>query len=190
MTEVHEGYKLFGLLAILISIVAGGYIIWQGPRDKTKSISLHATVVNKRAYLMYACAVLLATIFFYLFCLFWFIPMFHFPLLFTILITTMTLFLAFTVFIPEVGKGIRPHQLVSYGYAAIMLLVLLFIANSQYISLITKIVAGLSGIWMSFIWYLYLFQSRNKQLIKHFLVFQVSYLLAFFLSILAATYIL
>ena len=186
--EPVESYKIFGLLSTIVSTLAALFIMLHGSRDKSKSISLHAAVVKKRSYAMYAFLFILATILFSLFCFYWFIPTFHLPFLFTVLLSIMMILLLLTILIPESGKWIKTHRIVSYGFAFIMALLVFLLLISPAISSGARIISGICLGWMGITWLLFFFASHKRSIAAHYLFFQSSYLIAFFISIVAVTY--
>ncbi len=136
-----------------------------------------------------ALAFIIATTLFYLFCMFWFIPKFVLAFGFTFSLHLMTILLILTALIPEKDNKIKAHAIVAYGFAFCMMLLLVFIAISSHISFIARIFSGVTVGLMALCWYL-AFLSPNKTKIRsHYLIFQYSYVILFFLSILIATYI-
>ncbi len=188
MTPV-ETFKSFALLTFLIGAVAGCYMVWSGPRDKTKSVSAHAGTANKKLYILYALAFLISTVLFYLFCMFWFIPTLHLSFGFTLSLHVMTILLVLTAFIPQAGKKVKLHAVVAYGFAFYMMLLLFFVALSSNISLIGRIFSSGVTLWMISMWYLFFFSRYKAKIAARYLLFQSSYIILFFLSILAATYL-
>lgn len=187
--EPVESLKSFGLLSVIVMTSAGSFMVWKGPRDKTKSVSAHAGSANKKLYLLYATAFLTATILFYLFCMLWFIPTFNLSFGFTFFLHLMTILLVLTAFIPEAGKKVKAHAIVAYGFALMMLLLLFFVALSGNISFAARILSWISILWMSLGWYLIFFSPYTKQVRSYYLFLQYWYVILFCLSILAATYI-
>ena len=186
--EPIETFKSFALISFIISILSGSYMVWKGPRDKTKSVSFHAATAKKKLYFIYAIIFLTSTILFYLFCINWFIPTFQLSFGFNFLLQIMTVLLFLTALIPEAGKGIKIHAIVAYGFAFVMMLLLLFVATSDLVSLFARIVAGVTMGWMALGWYLFFFSSYKQLVVTYYLPYQYSYIILFCLSIAAATY--
>ncbi|MEK7571756.1 MAG: hypothetical protein AAB553_05780 [Patescibacteria group bacterium] len=187
--EPVESFKSFLLFSFIISTLAGSSMVWKGPKDKTKSVSFHAATAKKGTYMLYATAFITATILFYLFCLYWFIPTLQLPTSFTFLLTLMSLLLVLTALIPESGEWIKLHALLAYGFAFLMMILLFFVLTAQTVSLFARIISGITCGWMTIVWYLYFFSSHKKKVASQYLFYQSSYVILFFLSILAATYI-
>lgn len=187
--EPIETVKSFGLLSVVIMTSAGSFMVWKGPRDKTKSVSAHAGTANKKLYILYALAFVTATILFYLFCMLWFIPTFNSSFGFNIFLNLMTILLVLTALIPESGKKVKAHKIVAYGFALMMLFLLFFVALSENISLVARLLTRVSILWMALGWYLMFFSPYKIQVRSYYLLFQYSYVIVFCLSILAATYI-
>jgi len=164
-------------------------MVLKGPKDKTKSVSQHAATANKEFYLMYAFAFLIGTILFYLFCMFWFIPTFTLSFGFTLSLHLMTFLLILTALIPESGKKVKVHQIVAYGFASMMMLLLVFVAISPKVSVLARIVSAVSVCWMAICWHLAFFSPYKQKVNLYYLLYQYSYVILFVLSILAATYI-
>lgn len=182
-------FNHFALIAIIIMLTAGTFMVWKGPRDKTKSVSAHAGTANKKLYIFYALAFLTATILFYLFCINWFIPTFTLSFGFTFFLHLMILLLILTALIPESGEKVKAHAIVAYGFAFMMIFLLLFVTLSPNVSLFARIFSGASTFWMITCWYLIFFSPFKKHVRAHYLIYQYSYVILFCLSILAATYL-
>jgi len=185
--EIVENFKHFALIGTGIIITAASFMVWKGPKDKTRSISAHAGIAKKRLYFLYAFLFLTSITLFYLFCIFWFIPTFNFPFGFSLLLNLMTIFLVLTALIPQAEKKIKAHKIFSYGFSIMMILFLFFIAISPHVSVFARIISGISAFWMVVAWYLTLYHKSHTRL--HYLLYQYLYIISFCLSILAATYI-
>jgi hypothetical protein len=184
-----ELFKSFGLLSIIIITTAGSFMVWKGPRDQTKSVSFHAGTANKKLYTSYAFAFIIATTLFYLFCMFWLIPTLVLPFGFIFLLHLMTILLVLTALIPEKDKKIIAHAIVAYGFAFCMMLLLVFIAISSHVPFIARIFSEVVVGWMALGWFLAFLSPYKTKFFSHYLIFQYSYVILFFLSILIATYI-
>jgi hypothetical protein len=186
MMESSEIFKSFELLLWIVSSLALWIMLARLPRNKAHSLSLHAAT-HATSYIFFGITLTAADILFYLFCIKWFIPTFHLPVGFTTTMILMVTLILFTAWIPHKGKWRgKIHQIVAYGFAAMLPIMLFFLLLSPEISLVAKFVSGLALGYMLTGLCLLLFMKRFR---THYLLLQIIYILSFHVAILAATYI-
>lgn len=178
-------FEYFGLIAVGLSWLIGGLIIWKWRIDNTKSISEHAAS-HRTAFLL--CGVVLSIIgpLFYL----WILKYLVEPLeLGSVFVAIMGLAIALqfaTGLVPDVpGWKRKVHRFTAYGMAALFFPLAVMLTLHSGISTIAFVVGIGSVGYMVLGWFLFNFVPKSRE---NYLIFQSLYIIVFQLQILAVAY--
>lgn len=180
------GYRELGLLATLIMWGAFAYLLYKWRGKKSMSLSLHAASARS-AYRFFAAVLLLAGALYSIFMLSWFIPQFRLPVAFGHLFLFTMLCLLFAAIIPDTkGLNRKLHRFFGYTLAFLLFVITVFIFTTCTLSIPTQIIGGATIAYMLFVMAGFAFVKR---FMKHYLLFQVAYIVTFQIFILAAAYL-
>ena len=174
-----------GVISIVLSWLAVGYLLrkWRG--TKAMSMSLHAAS-DLRAYLFFGVSLTLTGAMLYAFMLVWFIPRYSLGVVFTGLICAAILGQMIAAWVPDV-PGIKRiiHRVAAYGMAATFIPMTLVIVSSGHIPMAARVVGSLALGYMIVSLSLLAFGKLKA----HYLILQVLYVLLFQLLLLSAAYL-
>lgn len=175
--------RYLGLVALTILVIGLVFLIKRWPKDIHHTFSQHAAT-TKLSTIYYSAlfAVTLPTLAIFLF--FWLVPAFGISPAFTVLVSLSLVCQYACTLVPEVGHNIKRHQALA-GISGLLLLpsLVLFIIASN-VDTIDKI---LTTVCMGVMAVIVLMVARQK--IKRALILQSVYFTAFFIPILAISYI-
>jgi hypothetical protein len=171
-----------GVISVLLTWFAIGFILLATSRDLTRSVSHHAAL-EKRNYFIFCFLMTLSLVLMSLFMYGWFIPTFALPVIFGVIVGVAILLELITTWIPLTeGWKYTVHESCSYAVAALIPFLTLFMVFSPKISTISLYVClAMLGV-MSYLTYLFVFVKSAR---RHYLVYQNVYVAAFHISILS-----
>lgn len=175
--------KHLGLVALTILVIGLVFLIKRWPKDIHHTFSQHAAT-TKLSTIYYSALFAVTLPILAIFLFFWLVPTFGISPVFIVLVGLSLVCQYTCTLVPEVGYNIKRHQVLA-GISGLLLLpsLILFItAPSVYI--IDKII---SAICMGVMVVIVLMVARQK--IKYALILQSAYFTAFFIPILAISYI-
>jgi hypothetical protein len=171
-----------GVISILLTWLAIGFILLVTTRDLTMSVSHHAAL-EKRNYFIFCVLMTISLGLMGMFMYCWFIPTFALPMIFGVIVGVAILLELITTWIPLTeGWKYTVHQSCSYAVAALIPFLAIFMVLSPRISTISLYAClAMLGV-MSYLTYLFVFVKSARQ---HYLVYQNVYVAAFHISILS-----
>lgn len=180
-------YRELGAVAVFILFSGLAFTVWKWPQGKHLTFSQHVAI-SKYSILYY---VLLFSIFLPLIVLFlvgWFMPTFHLPDVFGVLVVLSALTQFACTLIPETGGWkTRQHRLLATTSAFFLTPMLLIILAQSTVNMSGKAITLVSMLVMITIIYLL---ARRKGEHSHLLLLQAGYFVAFFVPIVFISYIL
>ena len=178
-------FKYLGLILVIFSWLAGGYLIIKW-RDKTlPTISRHAAS-SKHASLFFAVVLIIGGLLFYLWLLKWFMPHLDLGVAFGTILTVAVACQIVTALAPDTtGKSKLIHHYAAYSMALLYLPLTALIIIAPHISDGAQIICSIAGLYLvaTFITIVLLGQAKDK-----YLLFQALYVMAFQSLILVAAY--
>ena len=179
-------FSELGIFSIIISWIAFTCLLSKWKSDRTMSLSMHAAD-DRSAYFFFAAMLTLVTALFYIFMFKWFIPEFKLSSIFSVTLTLTYILQFVSAWVPDV-KGIKRgiHRLFAYTFAFFLLLLSLQIIFFIKLTIVLQLVGGFSIVFMCLVWMLFLFVKKAR---RHYLFYQVGYIICFQLFILAVTYL-
>jgi len=184
-----ETLKPLGVISITLAVAALAFIVWRWSKGTTaSSISSHAGS-KRTSYLLFGSVLTFVGATFYLFLWRWFGPAIGAGWPFYVILALAGVFQLLTAWIPDDGKGGRmatAHSSVAFNMARMMMLLVGLVAVAPHISDLARIVSVLTFIAMGVFWYLFYFVKSTR---RHFLVYQSSYIVSFYVVVLLATYL-
>lgn len=176
----------FALLSLLIAAAGLSYIIKKWGKDHARSLSTHAGM-QKPSYLLFASSLIVSGVLFFLFITEWLMPTYNLGAWFGVLTAATVACELIAALVPDNG-GYRStvHGMGAWMMAVLamfMVVALLFVPG---VSVIAKFILGVLLSYLVLEWFLFLFIKWSH---KWFLVFQSTYILCFYLAILAVAYI-
>lgn len=175
-----------GALSILMSWVAGFYLLTKWRGTKSMSISQHAAS-TKHAYLLFAATLTFGGSLLYVFILDWFMPHLGLGFWFGLLYTVTFLAQLVAAWVPDThGLAHRVHFWAAYFMAFLFMPLALYVTIAEHISLAARIVSILCLGYMFVAWIIFVTLRKARE---KYLVFQALYIVAMQVVILAASYI-
>lgn len=180
-------YRELGAVAVFILFSGLAFTVWKWPQGKHLTFSQHVAI-SKYSILYY---VLLFSIFLPLAVVFlvgWFMPTFHLPNIFGVLVILSALMQFACTLIPEIGGWkTRHHRLLAATSAFLLVPILLIILAKSTVSMPGKAITLVSALVMISIIYLL---ARHRGEHSHMLLLQAGYFVAFFVPIVFISYLL
>jgi hypothetical protein len=179
-------FKYLGLILVLISWLAGIYLITRW-RDKTlPTISRHAAS-TKQASLLFVVVLVGCGLLFYVWLMQWFVPHLHLGLWFEVILTLTVISQIITALAPDID-GLRRtiHHYAAYTMAILYMPLTVLIFMAPHISGVARVVDGIIGLYLLFSFTIVVILGKARH---HFLLFQASYVMAFQCAILVAAYL-
>jgi hypothetical protein len=179
-------FALTGLLLIVLSWVAGLYLLvtWKG--QHTMSISQHAASA-KGASRLFMITLILGGAGLYFWLITWFVPKLDLPRLFTVLVTLTVIAQFIAAIVPDTDAWkSKLHRFAAYTMAALYLPLSWYILNSHSLSIVSRLIGGICLLYMIIASILFLTVKRAR---NRYLIFQSLYIIAFQLIILSAAYL-
>jgi hypothetical protein len=163
MFHADASYKLVGPLCIFAIWIIGYSMVRVWPGEQSMSLSQHAAA-HKKSYVLFATSLSLTGIIFYVFCIKWLIP----------------------TFVPDKpGIMSQIHNLVAYGEAILLPIMLLILFRSTYLTTFARATAILAaGLELSYV----IMFIGVKSLREHYLLYQSSYSVIFHIAILMSVF--
>lgn len=181
-----EMYKFFGVLSIVLTWTGLLFIIskWRGNPSMTFSLHIAKT---KASYLISLILFSITLVLFYLFMLKWFVPTFHLPLFFLVLITIACLSQYIPIIIPhKQGRKAKVHLIGAIITAVALIPIVAILFLTPQISFIGRTIALMTALYMLLCFFLFAFV---RKLLVYSLYFEGFFILSFHLTILAAVYL-
>ncbi len=179
-------FQHFALLSFLFAIAGVAVILKTYGHDRSRSISSHAAG-QRTSYWLFLASITAAVVSFYAFTLFWLLPVVEISGITAAFIALALLLLIATAIIPDSGgKKSLWHGIVAWSMAVLLLLVVIGLLLSQVLSPLSQGIVFLVVLYMIVDWLLFLFIKKTHQ---HFLLFQSTYVLSFYIAMLATAYL-
>lgn len=178
-------FKYVGLIAVLLSWIAGTYLLrkWRGTR--AMSISMHAASSDAASRLFMAVLVGVGLAF-YIWLITWFTHAIRLPWPFLVLVSLAFLGQVVAGIVPDIaGFERRVHRIAAYGMAALFLPISFMILRTAHLPRLAYALGIICFNYLCAACFMYFFVKRAR---SHYLVFQVLYILAFQSIILLAAY--
>lgn len=179
-------FQHLGLLLVLVSWLAGFYLIAKGRGKTMPTISRHAAS-SRRASLLFAAVLIGLGIVFYVWLLVWFCPHLQLGTVFKIILTMAVACQIVTALAPDTrGLSRLIHRHAAYAMATLYLPLLALILAAPHISLPAQIIDTAAGVYMlaTFVSVVLLGEAKAR-----YLLFQSLYIMVFQTAILAAAYL-
>jgi hypothetical protein len=173
------------LLAPLLVLGTALFILTRRPIDRARSISMHVGDAH-HTFLLFAVASTLGSAVLSIFMWLWIIPALQLGVPFiAVLVLAMGSQLAAAWIRYIDGRQGVVHSVFAYGMAVLMPILLGLVAASSQLTALPRVVVCLAAAWMvaSFVLLFTVSQIRN-----HYLFYQSSYVVSFYIALLAATY--
>jgi hypothetical protein len=182
-------FEYLGLALIILSWIAGGYILTKWRGTNAMSISQHAAS-SKRSSLIFAAVLSGAGVLFYYWLMAWFVPELGLGKLFVVLLTFAFIGQFVAGLVPDAlsdvsGVKRRVHRVAAYGMAYLFVPLSLLILMAPHASGFGRYFGIVCLAYLICGWLLISFVPGSR---KHYLVFQVVYVVAFQLQILITIY--
>lgn len=177
---LNDLYAWLGIASFVLTWVAVFYVLYNNPRELSKSISHHAAK-NSRVYFMFATLVSVGLIAMFGFLFMWLVPNLNIipPLILLFIIALLLEFVTTWVPLTE-GKKFHIHNILSYSTALLMPLIVLALILTIQLSAAAFLLACIALVIMLAL--LLAFFAIPKALEKY-LIYQSTYIAAFQLAI-------
>lgn len=178
-------FEYFGILAVGLSWIIGGTIIWKWHIDNTKSISEHAAS-HRIAFLL--CGIVLCVIgpLFYLWVLKYLVEPLALGNLFVVVMALAIVLQFLTGLVPDVpGWKRRAHRLTAYGMAALFFPLAVMLTLHDGVSSLAFVAGVVSVGYMILGLFLFYFVPKSRE---NYLIFQALYIVVFQVQVLVTAY--
>ncbi|MEO6760956.1 MAG: hypothetical protein ABI220_01090 [Candidatus Saccharimonadales bacterium] len=188
---MNEFYKFLAPVSILIVVLATAVMLirWRG--DNSMSMSMHAAL-DRRAYLMFAVALSLGGLLFYIFEIKWLVSHLNLSAAFVTFASLGLVLQLIAAWVPDVpGLKRRIHRPSAYTMAAIMGILLVFLAVAPAISTMALMVSMIALAIMAMVFGIFMIGSVSQLFSSaksNYLIFQGSYVAVFFVAVLTVAY--
>jgi hypothetical protein len=182
-----DQYQSLGLIATAALAGSVSLLLWHSEVDHAKSISQHAAL-SKSGFVLFGLISTISATLLYIFMRQWFIPYHELSPVFSYLLLTGVACQLIAAWTPDANDGrliSRIHQFFAYTMAAIMPVLLVWLAVSPGVPFVGRVVCGLVGFMMFAYSVLAMLMPRLHQ---KYLIHQVIYIAVFYCSILVVTY--
>lgn len=184
--ESLEGYKILGLLSVILSWAAIGIVLIGRPRDISKSISHHAAQ-RDGAYKVFAVIMTASLLLMLFFIVKWLIPAFRLPGIIIFISSVAVLLQLIATWVPLTeGKKYTIHHLCSNGSAGLIPFIPLSLMLSGHVRGAGAIINIVAFLVMMSLWYLFWFVPQSH---RHYLWYQNVYILVFHTSLMTVSYL-
>lgn len=184
--QPNELFHHFGLIAFVLFLLVMMVTLRVWGRDHALSLSGHAAK-QRASYVLFLSGLTAAGVLFYLFGSQWLAPTLQLNVFFSVLLAAAAILELLTAAVPDSG-GIKSkiHRFAAWSMALCMgvLGILVTIAPSMYGW--AQTVCAVLVAYMIFTLFLFLCVPKTR---AHFLVYQSSYVLSFFIVMLAPAYV-
>lgn len=176
----HFGLVAFGLILLVMTVTLR---VWG--KDHALSLSGHAAK-QRPSYMIFLSGLIAAGVLFYLFGSRWLAPTLGLNAAFSVFLAAATILELVTAIVPDAG-GVKStiHRFAAWSMAVSMGVLGILIAAAPGISGLAQIICTVLVTYMGFTIFLFLFVPKTR---AHFLVYQSSYVLCFFVVMLVAAY--
>ena len=182
----NELFRHGALLSFLFAGAGVGFILKRYGFEHAFSISTHAAK-QRFSYWVFFASLIAAAGSFYLFTQYFLTPYFGLGDQFSLLVAvTLGLILA-TAIVPDTGGRVGLlHGVAAWSMAVCLPIILASLLLSGKVNFGTSLIVGLAILYMVIDWFLFLFVPRTRQ---YFLLFQGTYVLSFFIAMIAVAYL-
>ena len=178
-------FRHAALLSLLI-IISGLSLVLREGRDHTRSLSSHAAL-KRPLSLLFAATLAAGALLFYLFAFEWLIPTLGLNTFFgTVMIAAAVCALVAAVVPDSGGTKSIIHGIGAWTMAVLMLVLVIILLASPVVGVTAKFVLAVLASYMVLDWFLFVFVKRSHKL---FLIFQSTYVLCFYIAMLAVAYL-
>jgi hypothetical protein len=178
--------QYLGLLMVLISWAAGGYLLTKWRSKELRTISTHASSA-KPALWLFASVLVVGGGIFYAWLAFWLAPRLGLGAVYQVLVGLTYLSQAATALVPDTpGRNHEIHHFVAYTMATLFLPLAWWAVAAPKTSLAAQIIGVTGGSYMTLSFLVVIILGRYHQ---QFLKFQISYIATLQLVVLAAAYL-
>ncbi len=179
-------FQYFGLFLVLTSWLGGFLLIAKWYDTDLPTISRHAAS-DRSALRLFAVILVLLGLSFYYWLIEWFMPHLELTLIFQIMLTITILCQLIAALVPDTsGRQRTIHRCAAYIMAILYLPLSVLIIMSPQITFLAQMICSFFLVYMFISFFLIAVMGRAK---SKYLFFQVSYIVAFQLIIILATYI-
>ena len=175
-----------GLAMVVVSWIAGVYLVskWRGTR--AMSISQHAASASG-ASKFFAGTLILAGFAFYYWQMTWFASELQLSGAFQLLLTASFIGQVVAAVVPDTqGWNRKIHRVAAYAMAVLYVPISYLILTSQNFSLFTTALCVICISYMVLAWFLFFFVKKS---VNYYLIFQSLYIVCFQLVILTTAYV-
>ncbi len=182
----NEIYHHFALLSLLIAAIGLSVILQKWGRHRALSLSSHAAL-QRPSYWTFAASLIISGVLFSLFTFQWLMPAYNLDTWFGVLAAVTVSCELLAALIPDsAGWGSVLHGIAAWTMAVLMMFIVVALLFIPGVNVIAKFLVSLLLSYLVLDWFLFLFVKWSRRL---FLVFQSTYVLCFYLAILAVAYI-
>jgi hypothetical protein len=176
----HFGLIAFGLILLVMTVTLR---VWG--RDHALSLSGHAAK-QRPSYLLFLGGLITAGVLFYFFGSFWLAPILGLNAAFSVILAATAVLEVATALVPDAG-GIKStvHRTAAWSMAVGMGVLGVLVTTAPGISGMAQLICGMLVGYMVFAFLLFLFVPQTR---AHFLIYQSSYVLSFFIVMLVPAY--
>ncbi len=183
--QPNELFHHFGILAFALILVVMTVTLKVWGKDHAQSLSGHAAK-QRPSYLLFLSGLTAAGVLFYLFGSQWLAPVLGLSASFALLLIVATILELVTALVPDSGGAKSTvHRLAAWSMAVSMGILGILVVSAPAISGLAQIICTVLVGYMAFAFCLFLFVPKTR---AHFLIYQSSYVLCFFIVMLVAAY--
>jgi hypothetical protein len=183
---MNEVYKSLGLIAITITWISLGFLVYYWRGDNSMTFSKHAAA-HKKAYLTMALVESLVFPLYFIFIYKWFTPTFHLTPIFILLNGLGSAGLLIAGWVPDKGGlSSKIHKATAYPAYFLFIPVMAIMINSSRVGAFARSLGLAALVYMLAAGCYLILVSKSK---RHILPIQAAFLASLHISILAAVYI-
>lgn len=179
-------FRHFALLSFIFAGLGVGVILRTFGHNRSLSISSHAAK-QRVSYWLFLVSLCLATLCFYLFTFFWLVPEVGASGISVVFIILALGLLVMAAVIPDSGgRKSLWHGIAAWSMAFFLVCITISLLPLAKLSTGAYAVVLLATLYMITDWFIFLFIKQSR---KHFLIFQASYIVAFYGAMFAVAYL-
>lgn len=175
-----------GIVVVLLSWLSGAYLLRKLHGHNLNTISKHGAS-SKRAHLFFIAVLVVFGTLFYLWLMQYLTPIVNFKIPFIIILTTAVLLQFVAAIVPDIAGWQRNiHQYAAWTMAVLWIPLVLLISFSDTLSVSSRTIGLLGSGYMIGTFILFIISAKAR---KHFLAYQVSYVIMFQIVLIATVYL-
>lgn len=184
--ESNEVFRHFSLLALLVAVGGLGYILHRWGKRAVLSLSSHAAQ-QRPSYKVFAATLIASGLLCAAFVYGWLVPTFQLAMGFEIIFGAALICAAIAAVVPDSGGAqSKVHGAGAWTMAVLMLVLVVALLLTPGIGVFAKFALAVLASYMLLDWILFLFVKWTH---RFFLIFQSTYVLCFYLSLLVVGYL-